>query len=81
MENDQNCYSFEVFTAVTMNNVVFRMFRRVALVRTDVSEKRSASTMRATRISEVGTTLVVTSNRRKLQRNIVFLRSVCRLLQ
>jgi hypothetical protein len=33
------------------------MLRRVALVRTDVSEKRSASIITVTRISELGTTL------------------------
>jgi hypothetical protein len=37
---------------------------RVALVRTDVSEELSASFIRVTGIGEVGTTLVVTSNRR-----------------
>jgi hypothetical protein len=45
------------------------MLRRVALVRTDVSEELSASFIRATRIGEIGTTLAVTSNRRKLRRN------------
>jgi hypothetical protein len=45
------------------------MLRRVALVRTDVSEERSASFIRVTRIGELGTTLAVTSNRRTLQRN------------
>jgi hypothetical protein len=39
------------------------MLRRVALVRTDVSEEISASIIRVTRIGELGT-LVVTSNRR-----------------
>jgi hypothetical protein len=39
------------------------MLRRVALVRTDVSEELSASFIRVTRIGELGT-LVVTSNRR-----------------
>jgi hypothetical protein len=48
------------------------MLRRVALVRTDVSEVPSASFIRVTRIGELGTTLTVTSNR--------FLRSVRRLL-
>jgi hypothetical protein len=38
------------------------MLRRVALVRTDVSEELSAS-IRVTRIGELGTTLAVTSNR------------------
>jgi hypothetical protein len=40
-----------------------RMLRRVALVRTDVSEEPSAF-IRVTRIGELGTTLAVTSNRR-----------------
>jgi hypothetical protein len=34
----------------------------VALVRTDVSEELSASFIKETRISELGTTLAVTSN-------------------
>jgi hypothetical protein len=43
------------------------MLRRVALVRTDVSEERSASIIiiiiiRVTRIGVLGTTLAVTSN-------------------
>jgi hypothetical protein len=42
------------------------MLRRVALVRTDVSEERSASFIRATSIGELGTTLAVTRNRRTL---------------
>jgi hypothetical protein len=46
------------------------MLHRVALVRTDVSEERSASFIRVTRIGELGT--------RKYQ--VVFLRSVHRLL-
>jgi hypothetical protein len=45
------------------------MLRRVALVRTDVSEELSASIIRVTRIGELGTTLARTSNRRTLQRN------------
>jgi hypothetical protein len=44
------------------------MLRRVALVRTGVSEELSASIIRATRIDELGTTLAV------------FLRSMRRLL-
>jgi hypothetical protein len=47
------------------------MLRRMAFVRTDVSEELSASFIRVTRIGELGT-LAVTS--------IVFLRSVRRLL-
>jgi hypothetical protein len=45
------------------------MLRRVALVRTDVSEKRSASIIKVTRIGELGTTLAVTS---KLRRNTMY---------
>jgi hypothetical protein len=56
----------------------------VSLVRTDVSEQPSASFIRVTRIGELGTTLAATSNWRTLRRNtkhqVVFLRSVSRLL-
>jgi hypothetical protein len=52
------------------------MLRRVALVRTYISEELSASFIRVTRIGELGTTLALTSNRRTLRRNI----SVRRLL-
>jgi hypothetical protein len=44
------------------------MLRRVALVRTDVSEELSASFITVTRIGELGATLAVTSNRRTLRR-------------
>jgi hypothetical protein len=44
------------------------MLRRVALVRTDVSEELSVS-FRVTRIGELETMLAVTSNRRTLRRN------------
>jgi hypothetical protein len=47
----------------------YGMLRRMALVKTDVSEELSASIIRVTRIGELGTTLVITSNRCKL-RNI-----------
>jgi hypothetical protein len=46
------------------------MLRCVDLVRTDVSEELSASLIRVTRISELGTTLDVTINRRTLRRNL-----------
>jgi ABC-type taurine transport system substrate-binding protein len=36
--------------------------RRVALVRTEVSEELSASSIRVTRIGELGTTLAVTTH-------------------
>jgi hypothetical protein len=39
------------------------MLRRVALVRTDVSEELNASFISVTRISELGTTLAVTLQR------------------
>jgi hypothetical protein len=44
------------------------MLRRVALVRTDVSEEPSASFIRVTRMGELGTTLAATSNQRELRR-------------
>jgi hypothetical protein len=40
------------------------MLRRVALVRTDFSEELSVSSIRVTRIGELGTKLAVASNRR-----------------
>jgi hypothetical protein len=45
------------------------MLRRVALVRTDVSEELSASLIRVTGIGELIRTLAVTSNRCTLRRN------------
>jgi hypothetical protein len=45
------------------------MLRRVDLVRTYVSEEHSASSIRVTRIGELGTTLAAISNRRTLRRN------------
>jgi hypothetical protein len=54
----------------------------VAPVRTDVSEELSASSIRVTRIGELGTMLAVISNRHALRRNtkLVFLRSARQLL-
>jgi hypothetical protein len=49
------------------------MLRRVALVRTDVSEELIASFIRVTRNGELETTLPLTSNRRTLRRNTNFL--------
>jgi hypothetical protein len=43
------------------------MLRRVALVRTDVSEGCSPSIIRVTTIGELGTTITVTSNRRSCE--------------
>jgi hypothetical protein len=51
--------------------------RRVALVRTDVSEEPGASFIRMTKVDELGTTQTATSNRRTLR---IFLRNVRRLL-
>jgi hypothetical protein len=50
----------EIFTAVTMKNAIFWNV-------TDISEELSASFIRVTRISELGTALAVTSNRRTLR--------------
>jgi hypothetical protein len=44
------------------------MLRRVAAVKTEVSEKSSASFIRVTRIGQIGT-LAVNSNRSTLRRN------------
>jgi hypothetical protein len=49
------------------------MSRRVALVRTDVSEELSASIIRVIRIGELGTTLAGTKNRRTLRRNTKYI--------
>jgi hypothetical protein len=45
------------------------MLCHMALVRTDISEEYSASIINVTEISELGTTLAVTSNRSTLRRN------------
>jgi hypothetical protein len=47
------------------------MLRRMTLVRTDVSDERSPSIIRATRIDELGTTFAVTSNRPTLWRRYI----------
>jgi hypothetical protein len=57
----------------------FGMLCRVALVKTDVSEERSASFIRVTRIGELGTTLAVTLNSEfhtNFISHLVFLRSM-----
>jgi hypothetical protein len=46
------------------------MLRRVALVRTDISEEHKASFISVKRIGELGTTLAVTSNRRTQRASI-----------
>jgi hypothetical protein len=45
------------------------LLRRVALVRTGVSEEPGASFIRVTKIGALGTTQTATSNRRTLRRN------------
>jgi hypothetical protein len=47
----------------------YRIIRRVALVRTEVSEEYVASIIRVTTIVELGTTLAVTRNRTRLRGN------------
>jgi hypothetical protein len=67
----ENCVRFEVFTAVTMKNGVFWDVTPcgcVALVRTDVSEQRSPSIIRVTRIGGLGTKSALTSNRITLRK-------------
>jgi hypothetical protein len=53
------------------------MLRRVALVRTDVSEELSASFIRVRRIGELGTALAITRNRRTLRINTKSLCVMC----
>jgi hypothetical protein len=70
---------------IPMKNGVFWDVTPCGSCITDVSEERSASFIRVTRIGVLGTTLAVTSNRRTLRRNnkwshLVFFRSVRRLL-
>jgi hypothetical protein len=62
-QNRRTDVRLKVFTAVTMKNAVFCDVAPCGFVRTDVSEERSASIIRVTRIGELGTTLAVTSNR------------------
>jgi hypothetical protein len=50
------------------------MLRRVALVRTDVSQELSSSSISVTRIDDLGKTDAVTSNRLTLRRNTKYLR-------
>jgi hypothetical protein len=47
------------------------MLRRVALVRTDVSEEPGVSFIRVTRIGELGTIQAATINRRTLRINFL----------
>jgi hypothetical protein len=50
--------------------VISGMLRRVALVKTDISEELRASIIRVKIIGELGTMLARTSNRSTLRRNI-----------
>jgi hypothetical protein len=63
-----------------MKNAILGMLRRVALVKSNVSEERIASIIRAERIDELGTSLAVSTLRRNTTSSIIFLRSVRRLL-
>jgi hypothetical protein len=56
--------------------VSYGMLRRVALVRTDVSEELSASLIRVTRIGELGITLAVTRFLRSVRRLLVTARAI-----
>jgi hypothetical protein len=56
-QNRHDHVRFDVFTAVIMKNDVFWDVTPCGSLRTDVSEKRSVSFIRITRISELGKTL------------------------
>jgi hypothetical protein len=58
--------TFEVFTAVPMKDGVSWDVTPYGSCKNRRSEERSASIIRVTRISELGTTLALTSNRRTL---------------
>jgi hypothetical protein len=57
-----------VFTVVTLKNA---LLHRVALLGSDTSEEYKDSIITVTRIDELGKTLTVTSNRRKLRKNSI----------
>jgi hypothetical protein len=67
-------YEYMLLKTILLNNIAIQrmassgMLRRVALVRTDVSEELRASFIRVTKSGELGTTLAVTSNRRTLRK-------------
>jgi demethoxyubiquinone hydroxylase (CLK1/Coq7/Cat5 family) len=63
--------SLKILQGLRISRQSSGMLRRVALVRNDVSKELSAFIIRVTRIGELGTTLVVTSNRRTLRRNTI----------
>jgi hypothetical protein len=65
-----HCFSLSLCKTMQSSGIL----RCVALVRTDVSEEPSASIISMTRIGELGTTLAVTSNRRKLRPTLFLLR-------
>jgi hypothetical protein len=56
------------------------MLRRVAFVRTDVSEELSASIIMVRKIGELGTILALTIYRRKLRINRIFCISAITIL-
>jgi hypothetical protein len=51
--------------------------RRVALVGSDVWEKRTSSIIMVTRLGELGTTLAVISNQSRLRRNTLTMEAIC----
>jgi hypothetical protein len=59
--------SFEVFTAMTEEYCLLRMWHRVTLVRVDVSEENNTSVIRVKMIGKRGTALALTSKRITLQ--------------
>jgi hypothetical protein len=66
---DKMCLKRKILRRMAFSGIL----RRLALVRTDISEELSASFIRVPRIGELGTTVAVTSNRRTLRRNTKYL--------
>jgi hypothetical protein len=67
---------FQALRLQASNPNIRTLLRRVALVRTYVSEEPSASYIRMTGIGELGTALAVTSNRRMLRRNTLMMETL-----
>jgi hypothetical protein len=71
-DSDRNPCNIWGFTAVTCRTPSSGMRRRVAFVRSDVSEERIVFIIRVTTVGYLGITVAVTSNRSTLRRSTFF---------